>query len=91
MGPEELSRKTIGDVRMRGFSRRTTVRDALQWLDSQLAQLDAEWLPLLAVAGRILAKPISSEVDVPGFERSMMDGFAVQAADTFAEILLELV
>ena len=32
--------------------------------------------------GRILAEKIVSEVDVPGFHRASMDGYAVQAADT---------
>jgi putative molybdopterin biosynthesis protein len=33
--------------------------------------------------GRVLAEDVRAEVDVPGFDRSNMDGFAVRAADTF--------
>ncbi|MCP4249500.1 MAG: molybdopterin molybdotransferase MoeA, partial [bacterium] len=33
-------------------------------------------------AGRVLADAVRSRVDVPGFNRSMMDGFALRAADT---------
>jgi putative molybdopterin biosynthesis protein len=33
--------------------------------------------------GRVLAEDVRSEVDVPGFDRSNMDGFAVVARDTF--------
>ena len=33
--------------------------------------------------GRVLAEDVRSDVDVPGFDRSNMDGFAVRAADTF--------
>ena len=33
--------------------------------------------------GRVLAEDVCSDVDVPGFDRSNMDGFAVRAADTF--------
>jgi putative molybdopterin biosynthesis protein len=33
--------------------------------------------------GRVLADDVRSEIDVPGFDRSNMDGFAVRAADTF--------
>ncbi|MCH8922194.1 MAG: molybdopterin molybdotransferase MoeA, partial [Planctomycetes bacterium] len=32
--------------------------------------------------GRVLAGDVQSEVDVPGFDRSMMDGYALRAADT---------
>jgi len=67
---------------MRGFARRTTVADALAWLDGQLARLPEETVPLGEAAGRVLAREVISRVDVPGFARSMMDGFAVRAADT---------
>ena len=33
--------------------------------------------------GRVLAKDVFSDVDVPGFDRAAMDGFAVSAEDTF--------
>lgn len=33
--------------------------------------------------GRILAEDVSSPVDLPGFKRAIMDGFAVRAQDTF--------
>ena len=33
--------------------------------------------------GRILAEDVASRVDVPFFDRSNLDGFAVQAADTY--------
>jgi molybdopterin molybdotransferase len=67
---------------MRGFARRTTVADALIWLDNQVKTLRSETVPLDRAAGRVLASDIVSSCDVPGFDRSMMDGFAVRAADT---------
>mgnify|MGYP002682297421 FL=1 len=39
--------------------------------------------PLLDAAGRLLARDVVSTVDLPGFARSTMDGYAVRAADTF--------
>lgn len=33
--------------------------------------------------GRILAEDVTSPIDVPGFDRALMDGFAVIAQDTF--------
>jgi molybdopterin molybdotransferase len=69
-------------VRMRGFAKRHTVAQALQWLDAQLKPLEAETVPLGVAAGRVLAEPVESDVDVPGFDRATMDGFAVVAAST---------
>ena len=68
------------DVRMRGFSRRATVEQALAWLNAQVGALSAERVPLAEAAGRVLAEPVVSTADVPGFNRAMMDGFAVKAA-----------
>ncbi len=72
------------DVRMRGFSRRVSVAAALRWLDAQLFTLDSEAVGPAAAGGRILARDIVSGYDVPGFERAMMDGFALRAADVAA-------
>jgi putative molybdopterin biosynthesis protein len=49
----------------------------------RLERLPAETVPLEEALGRILAEDVRAEVDVPSFDRSNMDGFAVQAADTF--------
>jgi molybdopterin molybdotransferase len=70
------------DVRMRGFARRDSVESALSWLDGQLRPLDAELLRLQVAAGRILVESITSEVDVPGFDRATMDGYALAAEST---------
>lgn len=48
-----------------------------------LARLPAEDVPLSEALGRVLAEDIRAEVDVPGFDRSNLDGFAVRAEDTF--------
>jgi molybdopterin molybdotransferase len=70
------------DVRMHGFTRRHTVQQALEWLDAQLRTLDSERVPLRAAAGRVLASSIVSDIDVPGFDRATMDGYAVVADST---------
>ena len=67
---------------MRGFTSRSTVETAQSWIDTTASCLDTERVPLDAGAGRVLAVEIMSQVDVPGFDRSMMDGFAVRAEDT---------
>src|SRR4051812_29135792 len=75
-------RGALDDVRMRGFTQRHTVDAALAWLDSQLRVLDAESVPLRCAAGRVLASSIVSDVDVPGFDRATMDGYAVTSEST---------
>ena len=42
-----------------------------------------EMVPYTEAAGRILAKDICASEYVPAFDRSMVDGFAVHAKDTF--------
>lgn len=74
------------DVRMKGFASRTTVEAAIAWIDAQLPvlqRLATESLSLLESSGRVLARDVGSDVDVPGFRRSMMDGFALQAEETY--------
>ncbi len=72
----------FSDVRMRGFTKRTPVADVIEWLENNVAPVGTESIELTEGAGRVLAEPITSSVNVPGFHRGMMDGFAVQAADT---------
>ena len=47
------------------------------------APLGSEEIAVEHALGRLLAEDVRAEVDVPGFDRSNMDGFAVRAADTF--------
>src|SRR5215475_5422058 len=49
----------------------------------QLEPLGKESVLLAAALNRILAEDVVAEVDVPGFDRSNVDGFALQASDTF--------
>src|SRR5215469_13219385 len=47
-----------------------------------LRPLGAETVPLSQALGRVLARAVAADVDVPGFDRSSVDGFAVRADDT---------
>src|SRR5262245_537766 len=67
---------------MQGFARRHTVQAALTWLDAQLRTLEAEDVSLRHAAGRVLASSIASDIDIPGFDRATMDGYAVVADTT---------
>lgn len=44
--------------------------------------LGIETVPLQQAQGRVLAVDIAAPIDVPGFDRSNVDGFALRAADT---------
>src|SRR5437868_9931060 len=48
-----------------------------------LRPLPAETVPLAEALGRVLAGDVLAPVDVPSFDRSNVDGFAVRAEDTF--------
>jgi putative molybdopterin biosynthesis protein len=48
-----------------------------------LRPLPPETVPLASALGRVLAADVVAPVDVPSFDRSNVDGFAVRAADTF--------
>lgn len=41
-----------------------------------------ETIPLDSSVGRILAGTVTADTDIPGFDRSIVDGYAVRAADT---------
>jgi putative molybdopterin biosynthesis protein len=48
-----------------------------------LRPLEAEEVPLAEALGRILATDVTAPIDVPGFDRSNVDGFAIRAEDSF--------
>ena len=49
----------------------------------ELTRLGTEKVPLLKAHFRVLAEDVTSTLDIPPFNRSTVDGFAVKAADTF--------
>jgi len=70
------------DVRMHGFRQRTEVPVALAWIDLHATRLPAEAVKLEAAAGRTLAAAVIAPLDVPGFDRAAMDGYALRGAET---------
>ena len=70
------------DVRMKGFARRWTVEQSLEWVDGSIPEPLIEHIQLEEAASRVLAEDICSTIDVPHFARAMMDGFAVLGSDT---------
>ena len=68
-----------------------SVDEALRLVLNELAPLGAERVPLAEAAGRVVASAAVSAVDLPPFDRSAMDGYAVRAADTAPGVALRLV
>ncbi len=58
------------------------ISEARRLVLEHCAPLDAETVPLGEALGRVLAEEVSSAEDVPAFDNSAMDGFAVRGADT---------
>jgi putative molybdopterin biosynthesis protein len=55
-----------------------------RWWDALRPEpLGPEQVPLSAALGRVLAADLSAEVDVPSFDRSNVDGYALRAEETF--------
>lgn len=58
-----------------------SVSEAQQRLLSAFAPLEVEKIPLAQAVGRVLAEPVRAAFDIPPFDNSSMDGFAVRADD----------
>ena len=72
----------IPDVRMHGFRERSEVPAVVEWIDRHAVRLAAESVPLEEACGRTLAAEMIAPLDVPGFDRAAMDGFALRGAET---------
>jgi molybdopterin molybdotransferase len=58
-----------------------SVLQAQELIDQHTSALATETLPLSAVHGRVLRELVASSEDLPPFDRSAMDGYAIRADD----------
>ena len=58
-----------------------TVEKALEILKSETAPLAGEWRSLGESNGHVLAESILSPIDMPSFDQSAMDGYAINAVE----------
>ena len=58
------------------------ISKALRIVSEQVRNLGSEKVRIDTCVGRFLAEDIVADIDLPPFDRSQMDGFAVRAADT---------
>lgn len=70
-------------VKMRGFREYTPLGAALKLILERVKKLPSETVAFDGAAGRVLAVDVFSKNNVPPFDRSAVDGFAVRASDTF--------
>jgi molybdopterin molybdotransferase len=61
-----------------------SVEEALAEILGRVRPLEPERVPILNAQGRVLAEDIISEIDIPPFDNSAMDGYAVRALDVAA-------
>jgi molybdopterin molybdotransferase len=67
---------------MKEFFKVTDLEDVFGYIPD-FPRLATEKIPIAATVGRILAKDVIADIDLPDFQRATMDGYAVQGSSTF--------
>jgi molybdopterin molybdotransferase len=73
----------VRDVRMKGFAERADVEEVEAFLARHTESLEPQELDLASCVGRVLAEDVTAAVNVPGFRRSAMDGYAIRGEESF--------
>lgn len=58
-----------------------SITEALEYIYTQTPVIDDEWIPIEEAVGRIIAEDLVAKLDLPRFDNSAMDGYAVKCAD----------
>jgi molybdopterin molybdotransferase len=74
--------KDTPDNMMKEFFKVKTIDQAFEYRQ-QFSPMQTEDIALDASVGRVLAEDVLSDIDLPDFARSIMDGFAVKGSSTF--------
>ncbi len=64
----------------------TTFENALETVLEAARPLDSERVPVEEALGRVLAEDVRSDLDMPPFDKSAMDGYACRRADLKKEL-----
>ena len=67
----------------KGFKRLTPVSEALKNILSEIEPLESELMHVKDCLNRVIADDIVARYDVPMFDRSAMDGYAIRSEDSF--------
>ncbi|HVP92478.1 MAG TPA: gephyrin-like molybdotransferase Glp [Acidobacteriota bacterium] len=72
-------------MRLKGFQKLTSIEDALQlfFANLRIGKLETVIVPLHSALNRILAEDVIAKEDLPRFDRSAVDGYAIRAENTF--------
>ncbi len=72
-------------VRLKGFQELTPVKEALNKFFRALRpkRLDIILVPIEKALKRVTGKDVIAEIDLPAFDRSAVDGYALKGEDTF--------
>jgi len=68
---------------MRGFVKRHSLEEVIKVLKKRIKLIGTVKFPFDKSLGYVIAEDVISDRNVPSFNRSAMDGFAVMAKDTF--------
>ncbi len=73
-------------ARLKGFEKLISVDDALAIFFDALKpkRLQSESIPIGNAMERVAAENVAAPIDLPRFDRSAVDGYAIRADDTFA-------
>ena len=63
-----------------------SIKEALELIELQKLSYKKECVPLQDALGRVCYKEYKATIDLPGFDNSAMDGFAVKLADEGKEV-----
>ncbi|MHA2182882.1 MAG: molybdopterin molybdotransferase MoeA [Promethearchaeota archaeon] len=70
-------------LRKIGFSKLTPLEDALEKLFTHIQLNPSEEIEINDALNRVLSVDITCDMDIPPFDRSAMDGYAIKAEDSF--------
>ncbi|MEM3553275.1 MAG: hypothetical protein QXE15_06575, partial [Candidatus Bathyarchaeia archaeon] len=74
----------MSSIRGKGFKKTEKASEALHKLKTYVNfEPSVEEVLLEEAYGRVLAEDVISKIDVPSFDKSAMDGYAVIAEDTY--------
>ncbi len=78
----DLQPRALRDVRLKGFANRSSVDEAISWIDNHSNTLDSEQVSIEDAAGRMLAEPFAAPRDLPPTDIAVMDGYALRCTET---------